>query len=61
MCGGLFQAVQMVYFVICITEDVLRLSERNAAPREWVRRVKDFIFTSLFFPGTLVSDKPRHY
>ncbi|XP_023726183.1 androgen-dependent TFPI-regulating protein isoform X1 [Cryptotermes secundus] len=46
-------AVQIVYFFICMTEDFLRLTKRTESVQDWVRQVKDFIFTSLLFPGTL--------
>ncbi|XP_069705653.1 androgen-dependent TFPI-regulating protein-like [Periplaneta americana] len=49
--------VQTTYFSICLIEDFLRLSKAKSLlphkANEWIRRVKDFIFTSLFFPGTL--------
>jgi hypothetical protein len=45
--------VQIIYFCICISEDFLRLTNKAAALQGSVRRTKDFIFTSLFFPGTL--------
>ncbi|KAJ9601339.1 hypothetical protein L9F63_000477 [Diploptera punctata] len=45
--------VQIIYFMTCVTEDIMRLMKHTSVPNDWIRRVKDFIFTSLFFPGTL--------
>ncbi|PSN49556.1 hypothetical protein C0J52_04988 [Blattella germanica] len=54
--------VQIVYFMICVLEDAIRHKKiAGGNRREWLRHIKDLIFTSLFFPCTLMRITRHRY
>jgi hypothetical protein len=45
-----FQTLQLIYFAIALTNDLIGTNEVMTEGQPWIRKLRDFIFAALFFP-----------